>query len=403
MRLLQINVSANWGSHGKIAEAIGKLAISEGWESMIAYGRFFNPSKSSLMKIGSKVDIDIHGVTTRLFDGHGLASKGATKHFINRVSEYNPDIIHLHNIHGYYLNYPILFDWLKKIDKPVVWTLHDCWPWTGHCAHYTFNQCRKWKDECKDCPALRVYPSSYIDRSNRNFNLKKISFQNLRNLTLVPVSNWIAREIQQSFLKDYPVEVIHNGIDLNIYKPSTNNEIKHKLGINQNKLILGVASVWSEMKGFNEFLVLRHLLPSSYIIVLVGLTEKQIKRLPDGIIGIARTNSQNELVQLYSSADVFANPTLEDNFPTTNVEALACGTPVITYNTGGSPEAIDKNTGIVLPYNDIYALKEAIEYICENKPFSRHTCRERAELHFNQNNTFAQYISLYKKLLSNKV
>lgn len=402
MKLLQINVSANWGSHGKIAEAIGKLAIQDGWKSMIAYGRYANPSESQLVRIGSEKDIKIHGLTTRLFDRHGLESAKATRDFLKVAEEYNPDIIHLHNIHGYYLNYPILFAWLKESKKPVVWTLHDCWPWTGHCAYYTYNRCDKWKTECNNCPGLNSYPKSFIDRSTRNFNLKKEKFLGLDNLTLVPVSNWLANDIKQSFLNEYPVEVIHNGIDLTVFKPSYNRGYLHSHNLGNKKIILGVASVWEKRKGLEEFIKLRQLLDSSYHIILVGLSEKQIRSLPSGITGLTRTSNVSELVELYSSADVFANPTLEDNFPTTNLEALASGTPVITYDTGGSPEAIDEKTGIVIPYQDIAQLKNAVVFTCEDKPFSTDACRKRAELNFNQNQAFEEYITLYKSLLSDK-
>lgn len=398
-KLLQINVSANWGSHGKIAEAIGNIAMQDGWESMIAYGRYANPSKSKLVKISSEKDIKIHGLTTRLFDRHGLESAKVTQDFIKVAEDYNPDIIHLHNIHGYYLNYPILFNWLKEAKKPVVWTLHDCWPWTGHCAYYTYNQCDRWKTGCRSCPGLDSYPKSFHDGSKRNYAKKRDTFMGVENLVLVPVSNWLANDLRESFLKDYPVHVIHNGINLNVFKPSHNKTISSKLGLDGKKIILGVASVWEKRKGLDEFRKLRSLLSDEYTIVLVGLSEKQVKELPQGIIGITRTNNQQELVLLYSAADVFVNPTLEDNFPTTNLEALACGTPVITYDTGGSPEAIDSNTGIVVPYQDVTQLKSSIEKACNEYIFTPETCRNRAESLFNQDNAFAKYISLYKTLL----
>lgn len=399
-RILQINVTANWGSHGKIADDIGNLAIKHGWESAIAYGRNFNPSSSKLIKIGNKWDNIVHGVSTRLFDRHGLQSYHATKRFISKAEEYNPDIIHLHNIHGYYLNYPLLFEWLKRINRPVVWTLHDCWPWTGHCAYYTYNQCYKWEHNCNKCPGLSSYPKSFIDGSTINFGIKKKSFLGVDNLVLVPVSNWLAKDVKKSFLRDYKVEIIHNGIDLNSFHPETKGINKISIPSKNKKIILGVASVWEKRKGLEEFINLRSILPQTHEIVLVGLTPKQIQSLPNGIIGITRTNSVQDLTKLYSSADVFVNPTLEDNFPTTNIEALACGTPVVTYNTGGSPEAIDEKTGFVVPYKDINALKEKIIYICENHPFSSADCRTRAVNNFNKDVAFSKYIELYKSLLS---
>lgn len=399
MRLFQLNVSSNWGSHGKITETIGNLILKNGGESLIAYGRHKNLSSSEQLRVGSDIDIKIHGISTRFLDRHGLESKKATKQLIKQVEKFSPDIIHLHNIHGYYLNYPILFNWLKEIKKPVVWTLHDCWPWTGHCAYYTFHKCDKWKTGCHNCPGLDSYPKSFHDGSRRNYVIKREAFIGVENLVLVPVSNWLANDLKESFLKDYPAQVIHNGINISVFKPSYNKTIISKLGLDDKKIILGVASVWEKRKGLEEFIKLRKLLSDKYAIVLVGLSKKQIKSLPEGIIGITRTNNQQELVQLYSIADVFANPTLEDNFPTTNLEALACGTPVITYDTGGSPEAIDTNTGIVVPYQNIIALGKAIEDIIAIESPISNDCRLRAELLFNQNDAFQKYITLYNSLL----
>lgn len=402
MKLLQINVSANWGSHGKIAEAIGNIALNKGWKSMIAFGRMHSESQSELLRIGNEIDIKIHGLGTRLFDYNGLMSKTATKDFIKKAEEFNPDIVHLHNIHGYYINYPLLFAWLKKTEIPVVWTLHDCWPWTGHCAYYTYSGCLKWQRSCYNCPSLASYPKSLYDGARRNYNLKKDSFIGHKNLTLVPVSNWLKWDIEKSFLKDYRIKVIHNGVDINTFKPSYNVVRKRdELNIGDRKLLLGVASIWEKRKGFDEFIKLSKLLPQEYHIVLVGLSDNQISKLPAGITGIKRTNNVNELVDLYSAADLFINPTLEDNFPTTNLEALACGTPVITYDTGGSPEAIDSKSGLVIDYKNVGDLAKSIIYSIENKIFSSNDCRKRAVCFFDKDNAYKSYFSLYNNILCN--
>lgn len=394
-KLFQINVTANWGSTGKIAEDIGKLAISDGWESWIAYGRGTPTSNSHLIRIGNDWDMKIHGLQTRVLDNHGLASKWITREFICKINEIKPDIIHLHNIHGYFLNYPILFDFLKEFGAPVVWTLHDCWPFTGHCAYYDYVKCDLWQTGCHDCPQLRSYPASlWRDRSRKNYLQKKDSFLGLHNLTLVPVSDWLKEKLSQSFLSDYPSVTIHNGIDLSVFTPYE-TLVKDE----SKKIILGVASVWDRRKGLDEFIKLRRLLPEDFTIILVGLSQDQISILPEGITGISRTDNVRQLADLYSMADVFVNPTLEDNFPTTNLEALACGTPVITYNTGGSPEAVDDQTGIVVPYQDVFTMAEKIKYVCESTPFSSEKCRQRAEKFFNKEFTFQKYIDLYNKLI----
>lgn len=392
MKLLQINVTANWGSTGKIAEQIGRLAIEKGWESYIAYGRGEPDSDSQLLRIGSDLDMRLHGVETRILDNHGLASRKSTRTFIETIQQIAPDIIHLHNIHGYFLNYPLLFDFLKKWGGPVVWTLHDCWPFTGHCAYYDYAACNRWESACHNCPQLRAYPASFLcDRSAHNFEDKRKSFLECQNLTLVPVSEWLKKELNRSFLAGYRAITIHNGVDLNVFKPS--------LGAKESKTILGVASVWEQRKGLSEFINLRASLPTDYRIILIGLTKKQIKKLPEGIQGISRTENVGQLVDLYSKATVFVNPTLEDNFPTTNLEALACGTPVITYRTGGSPEAVDARTGIVVEKGNIKALTDAIKKICNSSDYHSEDCRHRAESMFDRNVCFTRYLELYKTLL----
>lgn len=393
-RLLQVNVTANWGSTGKIAELIGQKAIEAAWESWIAYGRGKPQSRSKLIRIGNDLDMRLHGVQSRLLDNHGLASKQATKDFIEKVKEIKPDIIHLHNIHGYYLNYKILFDYLKEWGGPVVWTLHDCWPFTGHCAYYDYAKCDKWKIQCHDCPQLKSYPSSvWRDRSQLNYIDKKSSFLGMPDLTLVPVSDWLKGEVGNSFLNDYPAQTIHNGIDINVFRPKL---VKKEEG---QFVILGVASVWDQRKGLDQFLEIRKHLPDNYHIVLVGLNQQQISSLPQGITGIRRTDNVEQLVDLYNMADVYANPTLEDNFPTTNIEALASGTPVLTYNTGGSPEAIDCQTGAIVPYANPEAMAKSIVDVCEQKSINRLNCRDRAVRLFDSANVYPQYINLYNSLL----
>lgn len=396
MKLLQINVTANWGSTGKIAEDIGKIAIGEGWESWIAYGRGNPKSESNLIRIGNDFDMRLHGLQSRLFDNHGLASKTVTRKFISQIKEISPDVIHLHNIHGYYLNYPILFDYLKSWGGPVVWTLHDCWPFTGHCAYYDYAKCDKWKTGCNRCPQQKNYPASlWRDRSKTNYVDKKESFLGCPNLTLVPVSDWLKVELSKSFLSEYNAVTIHNGIDVDVFNP-----IQYTSFDTDKKVVLGVASVWDKRKGLDEFIKLRRILSDDYEIILIGLSESQIASLPEGIKGIRRTESVEQLVSLYNRANVFVNPTLEDNFPTTNIEALACGTPVITYRTGGSPEAIDSETGMVVDCQDIEGLAQGIKAICDSLSLAiSEKCRNRAVSLYDKNIVFKKYLKLYKDLI----
>ena len=399
MKLLQINVTANWGSHGRIAENIGELAMEHGWGSHIAYGRYANKSKSEIYKIGSAIDIYNHVLQTRLFDRHGLASKQATRSLIKYINSVAPDIIHLHNIHGYYLNYPLLFEYLQKTEIPVVWTLHDCWAFTGHCAHFDYINCDRWKLHCHHCPALGQYPhSSLFDRSYVNFNDKYKWFTSLKNMTIVSVSDWLASKVRQSFLSCYPTQVIHNGVDTSTF--SYQSVKKVDFGLQDKFIVLGVASVWDDRKGLTDFLKLRNVLPEEYVIILIGLTNKQIKKLPKGILGISRTNSVKELAEYYSLADVFVNPTWEDNFPTTNLEAQACGTPVITYRTGGSIEAINTGTGYIVEQGNIPAIVSIITKIKETEKIPyMHTCRDHIVKNFEKSNTYQQYLYLYNTVL----
>lgn len=401
LKLLQINSVANWGSTGKIAEQIGAVAIREGWDSYIAYGRDFGQitSASSLIRIGTNYDNKIHFIKSKIFDNQGLSSVNATNKFIKKIIDINPDIIHLHNIHGYYINYKILFLFLKDFGKPVVWTLHDCWAFTGHCAYFDLVDCLKWKTKCRACPNTRNYPSSiFWDNSSFNFKLKKKLFTSIPNLTLVPVSEWLENLVKESFLRDLDVQVIHNGIDVSVFRP-IDSDLRHEMGLENKFLILGVASkAFKGRKGFDDFITLANKIPNTFRIIMVGLSDNELLQIPSNIIGLKRTKNQEELAMYYSMADVFINPTYSDNFPTTNLEALACGTPVITYQTGGSPEAIDRNSGIVVEKGNIDDLYKAILMI-KNNPLSRLYCRERAYNLFNKDKCFREYIDLYYRIL----
>jgi len=397
MKLYQININANSGSHGRIAEEIGQLVISKGWESYIAYGRWSNPSKSNLFRIGNMRDEKWHALNSRIFDNHGLLSKRSTRRLVEHISQVKPDIIHLHNIHGYYLNYPILFEYLSTINTPVVWTLHDCWSFTGHCAFFTYNQCDGYLSGCKKCRFLKTYPKSVLfNHSSENFDLKKKYFNSLNNLTLVPVSNWLFELTRRSMLGGNNIQMIHNGIDLQVFKPIEDEITTIPF---DKKVVLGVSFDWDERKGLGDFVTMRKLLPDDYIIILVGLNKTQISKLPSGIIGIERTQSTLELAKYYSRANVFANPTYEDNFPTTNIESLACGTPVVTYETGGSPEAIDAKTGAVVKYGDVNEFCRRLQMVCEKKDEMSSFCRERAEQLYNKNDRYNDYFNLYQSLL----
>ena len=400
MKVIQINTTLNWGSHGRIAEEIGLLVQKEGSTNYIFYGRHSNLSAFSSFKFNNKIDFYMHIMQTRLFDRHGLASKNATYRIIDKIKEIKPDIIHLHNIHGYYLNYKILFNFLSNSNIPIVWTLHDCWPYTGHCAYYSYTKCKLWKTECHNCPQKNTYPVSWIkDRSKQNFLDKKRAFISVENLTIVPVSNWLAHEIKESFLNKFPIKVIHNGIDLDVFYPR--NVLKKDFSLNNEFIILGVASIWEGRKGLDDFIQLRNLLSSEYVIILIGLTQKQINKLPKGIIGITRTNSTEELAQYYSVADLYVNFSVEETFGMTTCESLACGTPVIVYNSTASPEIVSKDTGYIIEPSNFDGVIEAIQIIKRRgKNQFQNECRQRAIQYFNKDDKYKEYLNLYQSLLN---
>ena len=405
-KLLQINITANWGSHGRIAEEIGQLAMSQGWESHIAYGRWANPSQSHLIRIGSMWDERWHGAQSYIFDNHGLASKKATQNLIEEIKRVSPDIIHLHNIHGYYLNYPHLFGFLSKANVPKVWTLHDCWPFTGHCAYPSYAGCSRWKTVCKGaCPLRKEYPASYLlDKCERNFLLKKQSFGSISDLNIVTVSNWLKRETEQSFLGHKTIRCIYNGIDTQVFEPKCPDQLKLNVRIGEHKkVVLGVANVWEGRKGLYDFFQIRERLSSEYVIILIGLSADQIKKMPEGIIGLSRTESPCQLAEYYSMADVYVNTSQAETFGMTTAEALSCGTPAIVYNTTASPEIVSEETGAVVELGNISAMVDNIQEICNVSALEqkerRKLCRQRAVSLFNKNDRYQEYLDLYNSLL----
>jgi putative colanic acid biosynthesis glycosyltransferase len=400
--VIQICVEGNTGSTGRIAEGIGVAAMARGWKSYIAYGRFPRPSRSSLIRIGSQWDVWAHGLQTRLLDRHCLASKSATKKLVGEIVSLKPDIVHLHHLHGYYINIKILFDFLLKFRVPIVWTFHDCWALTGHCAYFSFARCDRWMSECYSCPQKREYPASYgIDRSRSNYHEKKELFTSAERTTIVPASQWLNEIVGRSFLARLPRRVINNGVDLGIFKPA---EIAPKsingLKIGDRFLLLGVANTWGTRKGLKDFIRLSEIISDREVIVLVGLNSSETKRLPKSIIGLARTESQQQLCDLYGAAGTFINPSWEDNFPTTNLEALACGTPVITYKTGGSVEAVSERTGYIVEQGDVAGLYRAVETVKSiGKEAFSSACRDRAVKFYNKDDRYADYVDLYEEIM----
>ena len=348
MKVFQINTCGNL-STGGLAVEIARGLIRRGDDSIVAYARNEIAQDVPYYKIGNQFDVLFHAVMTRLTDRTGFFSKDATCKLIDEIKGYNPDIIQLHNLHGYYLNIQMLFDFLKEYQKPIVWTLHDCWAFTGHCAYFDYVQCEKWKEECYKCPNRLQYPKSFIDNASENYEKKKNLFTSVTNLTLVVPSVWLRERVEKSFLQSFPVKVVYNGIDLEQFNYEVKKmQFRQKNHIDDKIIILGVASVWSERKGLETFVQLSKRLPEPYRIVLVGLSAKQKKKLPPNIIGIERVESKKELAEIYADADIFLNPSKEETFGLTTIEALACGTYSIVLRDTACAEIAELNGGKVV-------------------------------------------------------
>ena len=395
MKVVQINATCGIGSTGKICLGISRILNESNIENSIFYS-----TKSNGYKFGIKCSdakyIKLQALKSRIFGNYGFNSDRATLKIISELERINPDIVHLHNIHGHDCNLEMLFKYFKEKNTKLIWTFHDCWAFTAYCPHFTLMKCSKWQTLCFQCVQRRDY-SWFFDKSKILYKKKKELFSNL-DMTIVTPSKWLADLVKESFLKQYPVYVINNGIDLDIFKPSESSFRKEHCFENK-KIVLGVAFDWGERKGLDVFIGLAERLSDDYRIVLVGTDDNSDKLLPDNVLSIHRTNNQKELAEIYSAADLFVNPTREDSYPTVNMEAIACGTPVLTFRTGGSPEMLDDTCGFVVECDDIVRLEDEIIRICSDKPCSKEQCTKKAE-EFDENKRFKEYIELYERVIA---
>mgnify|MGYP003289662061 CR=1 FL=1 len=400
MKILQINSVCGIRSTGRICTDIADILMENGAECRIGYGRNAVPERYCRLAvpIGERKDLLIHGVGSRLLDNSGFYSKAATRKFLMWVDEYRPDLIHLHNIHGYYLNVELLFDYLKEKNLPVVWTLHDCWAFTGHCSHFSAIGCEKWKEGCCGCPLRGEYPRSvWRDNSGGNYRRKKELFCGVKQLQIVTPSDWLSGCAEQSFLGNYPIKTIQNGVDLSVFHP-VKSDFLESYHLQGKKIVLGVASAWTKHKGLALFYRLAQLLDNSYQVVLVGLSAQQIKKLPQNILGIARTNCVQELVQIYSAAYVHVSMSREETMGLTLIEANACGTPVIVFNSTALPEIVTPETGMVLQE----CTPEAVARALQNNDFSRERFMSSCVTHarqFEKTKMYSKYLELYRSMI----
>lgn len=404
MKVLQINSVIDYGSTGRIARDLYDYLESKGHECVIAFGRGESTPGYNTIKIGSNLDQLAHGMYSRLTDRHGFGSKVATKKFIKQIDEYNPDIIQLHNLHGYYINIEILFKYLSRKNIPIVWLLHDQWTVSGHSANFNLNPDGSLPSELPNREELNNYPKTIgFSQFKRNLKDKEDLFTSVENMTIITPSNWLANIIKKTYLNKYEVKTIYNGVDTEVFYIDDSNAkiLKKKWNTKDKTIILGIASVWDERKGLNDFVELSKLLPDEqFQIVLVGIDDRTKFKLPDSIISINRTNSVDELRDIYNVSDIFVNPTYFDNFPTVNIESLACGTPVITYDTGGSPESIDETTGSVINQGDIDSLLNEIENWNKKTSHIANSCKNRVLKFYTKEISNGQYLQLYKNLVS---
>lgn len=393
MRVVQINVNDGGGSVGKICLSISKVLTSHYIDNYILYS-FGEKERRELIRYTNKAIVKLETLFEKLTGLYGFLAPISTFMLIKELKQLKPDVVHLHNVHNHNADLRILFKYLKKNNIRVIWTFHDCWAFTGYCMHFVMDNCDKWKNQCSNCPQYKKY-SLFFDKSKFNFLMKR-KYSNDLDLTVVTPSKWMANCVNKSFLKNHKCVVINNGIDLNVFKPQ-NSDFKLKYSCQNKIIILGVAYKWTYAKGIDVFIKLANALDDNYQIVLVGTDENIERKIPTNIICIRRTNNQHELAEIYSAADVLVNPTREDTFPTVNMEAIACGTPVITFNTGGSPEIVSDKTGVVVDgYLELYNLikKRRSNKLC----FSEKECVEYAKHYFDEKQCFEKYYELYRKV-----
>ena len=408
MKIFRIVSCLNEGSIGRTAEQLSNMVLERGWDSYIAYSRINLGSTSRTYRIDTELSTYWHALLTRLFDMCGYGSYFSTKKLVREIRHYKPDVIHMHIIHNYDINLKVLFNYLAKANIPIVWTQHDCWSYTGHCAFYSKIGCEKWKTQCNHCPLYKSFPQSWFyDGSRRNFNFKKKLFTSVPEnlMKIIAVSEFVKKDLEESFLKKYEIIRIYNAIDTDVFFPRQNEsfDVRAKYGFGDKTILMALATSWSERKGLSDYYKLREKLDEKYLIVLVGVNDDLREKLPAGIIGVRNTSSVDELVKLYSTASIIMNLASEESFGKTTPEGLSCGTPSIVYNCTASPELIDDKTGRIVEKGDLDGVVRAIEEIMNwDKAKTIDNCRNRVLQLFAMNKNWNDYLDLYKSLANNK-
>lgn len=405
--ILRFVSGLNEGSIGRTAEQLSQLVQARGWRSFIAYSRLNLGSTSEVYRVDNRFSTYFHAFLTRMFDMCGYGSYFTTKRLVHVIKKVKPDLIHMHIIHNYDINLKVLFDFLSKSGIPIVWTQHDCWSYTGHCAFYANVQCEKWKTECHHCPKYKSFPNSWFyDGSRRNYNFKKKVFTSVPQdqMCIIAVSDYVKNDLKLSFLNKYRIERIYNAIDTTQFVPlqHLSRKVREQYMLGKGILLMAFATSWTERKGISDYYKLREVLDDKYTIVFVGVKDELKKKLPKGIIGIGNTSSVMELVKLYSTADIVMNLSSEESFGKTTPEGMSCGTPSIVYNCTASPELVDEKTGVVCEKGDIEGVVNAIQKILSwDKEETIKNCRNRVLSLFAMQKNWNDYLDLYEEMIKN--
>lgn len=397
MRVMMINSVYKYGSTGRIVYNLCNLLNSKGEETSVLYGRGRREKDKNVIRVTSTLEVYTHAMMARISDRAGFYSSFATRRIIKEIERFKPDVIHLHNLHGYYLNIEMLFSFLSESGIPIVWTLHDCWAFTGHCTYYSYNNCNKWITKCQNCNQKKCYPSSMmLDCSTKNYLQKKDLYSKNNSLTVVTVSKWLESEVRRSILSEKNILTIYNGVNIDKFKPTT-SDVRERLGIHDKYMFLCVSDDWDDRKGFSDILLLSKKIHDHSVIVVIGVSKRQIDILPDNVIGLEKTWDQKELIEYYSAADVLFNPSREETFGLVTVEALACGTPAIVYDTTACKELIDNECGVVLPYLQLD--ETPVDRLYLKKSSFTQKCRDKALKYFDESKCYNRYYRLYKDIL----
>lgn len=421
MRIAYINVTSVM-STGRIAVELCRMAEAGGHRALLCHARGTCPGDVPSLRVGNRMDTAAHALLARVTDRAGFYSRRSTRQLVSELEKYKPDLVHLHNIHGYYLHLPTLFEYLKRNDIPTVWTLHDCWAFTGHCAYYTMAEgapppdgerrraacgegCERWLNGCGNCVLLREYPRSWlVDQSARNWREKRALFSGVPHMVLVTPSEWLKDQVKRSFLGSYPVYALPNGIDLTAFAPCVDENFMRDTarfyGLDKagnRPLIISAASAWDGRKGLDDLIELSEVLGEDYCVAAVGLDEYQIRSLPPHtVLGVPPTGNLNDLCALYTAADLYISLSHGETMGMTLVEALACGTQVLCYDTTAMPEIVTPEVGEVAPMGDMDAVADAVRRLCRSHK-SPADCRARAAA-YAAPLRFGAYLKLYHNM-----